>query len=386
MRMVKAGIIGLGFIGPIHVEALRRTGLADVVAIAHSNPDASEQKARALGVPKAYDDYRQLLADSNIEAVHICTPNDSHHAIAKGAMLAGKHVICEKPLTTDIDEARDLIEIASRTGVVCAVNYNMRFYPMLYQARELIQSGALGEIFSIGGSYTQDWMLLDSDYNWRVEPERAGSTRVIGDIGSSWCDAVEFMTDARIEQLCADIAIFHRTRKKPLKPIPTFLGKEIFIADNETERIGVRSDDYASMMFRMDNGAHGTMSLSQCFAGRKNRLYIEIAGQKKSLAFDSERPNELWLGNRDKANEELIRDPSLMTPSARAYTSYPGGHNEGYCDTMKQLFSRVYSYILEGKARAPEGINFPTLEDGLRSMILANAMLRSQKQMNWISI
>ncbi len=379
-------MVGLGYIGPVHIQAIRATGLAEVIAVSHSTLDVAEAKAREMGIPKAYGDYRELLADPKVEAVHICTPNALHHDIAKGAMLAGKHVVCEKPLAIGMEDARELADIADRTGIVNAINFCIRYYPLLHQARDMVQSGVLGEILSVSGSYHQDWMLYDSDYNWRVEPEHAGPSRVIGDIGSHWFDCVEFVTGACVEQLCADIAIFHRTRKKPLQHVQTFQSKETYVADNECERVGVRTEDYASAVFRMDNGAHGTVSLSQCAAGRKNRMLVEVYGSKKSLCFDSERPGELWMGNRDKPNEMLLRDPSLMTMSAREISHLPGGHVEGYEDTMRQLFRAVYGHILEGKDRIRESVNYPTFADGLRAMTICNAVLRSQKQMSWISV
>lgn len=386
MRMLKAAVVGLGFVGPIHIQALRTMGFAELAAVVHSNPDTAAAKAKAFGVPKSYGDYRAMLADPEIEVVHICTPNVAHYDIAKSAMLAGKHVVCEKPLTMGLDEARELVEIAERTGVVNAVNFSVRYYPLIHQARDMIQSGVLGDILSVNGTYEQDWLLYDSDYNWRIEPEFAGPSRVISDIGSHWFDSVEFMTGACVERLCADIAIFHRTRKKPRHSTTTFQNKDVTVSDNDSERVGVRTEDYASAIYRMDNGAHGTVSLSQCAAGRRSRLLIEVFGAKKSLCFNSENPNELWLGNRDKPNEILLRDPSLMTSGARNISSYPGGHIEGYAETVVQLFRAVYSHIQEGKDRVRENASYPTFADGLRSMRICNAMLRSQKQTSWVNV
>lgn len=381
MKAIKVGIIGAGFIGPAHVEALRRLGFVEVVALADADPAAAEAKAAQLGVPRAFGDYRPLVADPSIQVVHVCAPNHLHHEICRAALAAGKHVICEKPLTTTAADAEDLVRLAAETGLVNAVHFNLRFYPLVHEARAMAARGELGEILAVHGSYLQDWLLYETDYNWRLDPAQSGSSRAVADIGSHWLDLVEFITERRVTAVCADFATFHPVRKKPLRPLETYAGKILTPADYA--EIPVATEDYAAVLLRLDRGARGVLTVSQVAAGRKNRLWLEIDGSKQSMAWDSERPNELWIGRRDGPNGSLLKDPSLLSPGARAVTSFPGGHNEGYPDTSKQMFRAVYEAI-GGGAKGRD--TFPTFADGLREVILCERIVESAKTGRWVEI
>jgi len=381
MKKLKVGVIGTGFIGPAHIEALRRTGLADVVALADINKDVAEAKAEELSVPQSYGDYKELLAQPDIDIVHICTPNNLHFSMAKYAMEAGKHVVCEKPLAMNSAEAEELVRIAKEKGVVNAIHFNIRFYPVIHHVKAMIESGELGEILAVNGSYQQDWLFYDTDYNWRLEPEYSGDSRAIADIGSHWLDSVEFMTGLKVKKVCADFATFYPIRKKPLKPLETYSGKLLTPEDYVDVPIG--TEDYATVLLRFEGKAHGSLTVNQVAAGRKNRCYFEIYGSKKSAVIDTERCNELWIGRRDGNNELLLRDPSLLLPSARAIASFPGGHNEGFPDTSKQLFKKLYMYILNGCSGPVE---FPTFEDGARELVLCERIVDSARKERWIDI
>ncbi len=378
MKRLRTGIIGTGFIGPAHIEALRRTGLSDVVALADVSEEIARLKADELSIPEYYGDYKKLLSDPKIDIVHICTPNHLHFKMSKEALEAGKHVVCEKPLAASLEEADELVRLAEERGLVNAVHFNLRFYPVIHHVRAMIDTGELGEILAVNGSYQQDWLFYQTDYNWRLEPEYSGTSRAVADIGSHWLDSVEFMTGLRVEKVCADFATFYPIRKKPIKQIETFSGK--MLTPEDYSDIEINTEDYATVLLRFNGKAHGSLTVNQMAAGRKNRCYYEIYGSKKSAVIDTERPNEVWIGRRDANNEFLLKDPSLLLESARAITSFPGGHNEGFPDTSKQLFKKLYAYILNG---CKGGIEFPDFAAGAREIRLCEAIVDSAKSESW---
>lgn len=380
MKKIKSGVVGIGFIGAAHVEALRRLGNVDVIAIAHSNEEKAKAKAEELGVDTYYSDYDNMVNNPDIDCIHICTPNYLHYKMVKKALEAGKHVVCEKPLTTNVDEARELVELAREKGLVNAINFNLRFYPLVHQLRYVIEKGEIGKIFSIHGSYLQDWLFYNTDYNWRLEPELSGDSRAVADIGSHWMDLVEFVTGLTIIEVLADFATFHKVRKKPLKPVETYAGK--ILTPEDYRNIPIDTEDYATILLGFDNGARGAVTISQVFAGRKNRLNVEIAGSKKSAVWESERPNEIWFGRRDTVNEHMIKDPSLMYQESRQLVSYPGGHNEGFPDTMKQNFKKIYDKI---SGKNPK-VQFPTFEAGLREVYLCEKIVESSRTKTWVKV
>lgn len=381
MKKINVGVIGGGFIGPVHVESLRRLGNVDVVAIATSREEGAKKLAEQLCIPKAYGDYQALIQDEQVQAVHICTPNYLHYPMAKAAILAGKHVVCDKPLAMTAAQGEELRQLASRQGVVAAVSFNLRFYPLIHQIKAMVQAGELGEIYAINGSYQQDWLQLPQDYSWRLEPEQAGEARAIGDIGSHWLDGVEFMTGLKIEEVCADFATFLPVRKKPKKAMQTFSGK--LLKNEDYEDVQITTEDYASVLLHFAGGAHGTLTVNQAAAGRKNRLFYEIYGSKAGVCFNGEKPNQLWIGKRTGNNELIIKDPALVLPPSREIISYPGGHAEGFGDTFKQCFKRIYAYLLGGQQGE---ILFPTFADGVRELKISEAIVTSAKKRAWETV
>jgi len=378
---IKVGIAGTGFIGPAHLEGLRRNNI-EVIGLAELDGPTALKKARELGIPKAYPSFEVMIADPEIRVVHLATPNNLHFPHAKAALLAGKHVVCEKPLAMTSAEAGELVRLAKQTGLVNAVNFNIRFYPINHQAHVMVQKGELGDIFTIHGSYLQDWLLYPTDWNWRLEPGLGGSLRAVGDIGSHWLDLTTFITGLKVSEVFADFKTFYPIRKKPKKALETFTGK-LLTAEDYTDQ-PIHTEDYATILLHYENGSRGVLTVSQLASGRKNRLAYEINGSKSSLWFDSERPNELWIGHRERPNELLLKDPSLLAPEARAIASYPGGHNEGFPDTFKQLSAKVYAYIRKGDFTAKP--DFPTFEDGHYELLLGEAIERSAKEGRWVSL
>ena len=382
MKTIKAGIVGAGFIGPAHAEALRRLPGVEVAALAESSEELARSKAGELGIPKAYGDYRRLLADKDIDVVHICTPNNLHYPQSKAALEAGKHVVCEKPLSMTVKEARDLVGLADSSGRVCAVHFNIRYYPLMPHVRAMIRSGELGEIYSVRGSYLQDWLFYDTDYNWRLEPQFSGESRAVADVGSHWMDLVEYLTGLKIGEVNADFMTCHKQRKKPLKPVETYAGK--LLAPEDYASVPIDTEDYATVMLRFGGGPRGVLTVSQVTAGRKNRLYFEIDGSRQAVAWESELPNQLWIGRRDAANGLLLRDPSLVHADSRQLISFPGGHNEGFPDTSKQLFKQVYAAVRAGGRDSSP--SYPTFRDGLRELELCEAIVQSNRRSAWVKV
>lgn len=365
--------------GRVHLEAVRRVEGVECVAIAARNAEAARRLADAFSIPKVTADYREILGDPAIDAVDICTPNAQHYAMAKEAVQAGKHVLCEKPLTTTIAEAEELVALARQKGVRNCVCHNLRYYPMVQQMRRTREAGDLGEILVVQGTYSQDWLLHDTDWNWRVDAKAAGASRCMGDIGSHFFDMAEHVSGLRVSSLCADLQTFHRTRRKPKQSVETFANK--LMGPENYEEIPVETEDFGAVVFRMGARARGAMTASQVSAGRKNRFSIEMYGTKASVAWDQERPDELWSGRRDEANQIFVKDPALLKSEARTYADLPGGHSEGYDDTFKQVFRRFYRSIA-----TPGPAEYPQFADGLRQMVILDAALESNRQRGWIDV
>ncbi len=381
MKTINVGVIGMGMIGPIHVEALRRLGYVNVVAIADVDQASVDRKNEQLCVPKAYGNYHDLIADPEVEVVHVCTPNFLHHEMVMEALNAGKHVVCDKPLAMNVAQGTELYELAKSKGLVAALNFNVRYYPLIHEVKAMIEAGELGRVLAVTGSYTQDWLLKETDYSWRLEPDKSGESRAVADIGSHWMDAVEFMLGERVSKVFADFAIFHPTRKKPLKPVETYSGK--ILTPEDYEEVPIVTEDYAAVLFHCENGAHGHMTVNQAAAGCKNRIFFEINGTKRSVRFDSERPNDLWIGERDTLNGALMRDPALLHPSASKLVSYPGGHNEGFPDSFKQCFRQIYDFIRSDGMANNLPVVFPTFEDGVRELQLNEKIVASARGNCW---
>jgi predicted dehydrogenase len=382
MKEISVGVIGTGFIGPVHIQALRRMPFVKVAALAEADEETACQKGEMLGIDRCYGNYEAMLAEGDIDVVHICSPNNFHAPVAKKALLAGKHVVCEKPLAISEAQARDLVETAKKSGLVNAVHFNVRYYPVIRQLKTMVEKNDMGAIFSIHGSYLQDWLFYETDYNWRLESKMSGKSRAVADIGSHWMDLVEYVTGIRIAEVMADFSTVHRLRKKPLRPVETYAGK--ILNPEDYADVEIDTEDYASMLFRFETGEKGALTVSQVSAGRKNRLYFELDGSKRSAAWDSEIPNQLWIGRRDGNNEILMKDPSLFYPEARCLITLPGGHNEGFNDTSLQLFRECYRDIRSGGPDTKP--SYPTFADGLREILLCDRIVESQATQKWVPV
>ena len=364
--------------GRTHVEALRRLGFVDVAAVAGIDLAEAERFAAANAIECAatVDD---ILADKSIDGVHVCTPNALHCPIAMQALKAGKHVLSEKPLALSAAEAKKMLELAEKKGLCHATNHNLRYYPMTQQIRRMIENGDLGEILVVQGTYSQDWLLYDTDFNWRILRKDNGPLRVMGDIGSHWMDMIQHVTGLPITALCAELEIIHKTRKQPLVAIETFAGKTLKPADYK--EIKIDTEDYGAVLLHLGERARGAFTVSQAAAGCKNRFEFMICGTKASVSWNQEQPNHIWVGYRNEPNRILQKDPSLLDPRAAAYADYPGGHAEGYPDAHKQLFKRFWSRVADPSLPA----EYPTFADGLRGMQLLERVIESDKKRGWVN-
>ena len=372
--MIGAAVVGTGFIGVVHVEALRRLGI-DVVGVVGSSPERARQKP---GLPEPFESFEAMLADERVRVVHLTTPNHLHYPQVKQVLAAGKHVVCEKPLALTSRESGELLQLAQASGLVHCTNYNIRFYAQCREARERVLRGDLGPVHAVHGGYCQDWLLLPTDWNWRVDPEQGGTLRAVADIGTHWLDLAGFVTGKRVASVFADLHTVHATRQVPVGPVETFGGGD---AGERVDR-AISTEDLAHILLRYDDGSRGSLVVSQVAAGRKNRLTFELDGARSSLAWDSEQPEELWAGHRGAANEILLRDPSLL--AVPASTDYPGGHAEGFPDTFKHLYRAVYRAVEDGGMPAePE---FPTFADGHEEILLGEAIARSAREERWVEV
>lgn len=374
-----AALIGAGFVGRAHVEALRRLAVP-VSGVLGSSQERAEESRAALHLERAYGSLDELTADSSITAVHVCTPNFLHFEHVSRLLRAGKHVLCEKPLAMDSRETRMLVQLARETRRVGAVAYNLRYYPLCQQARAMVASGAIGRPLLVHGSFLQDWLLFPTDWNWRLDPKLGGELRAVSDIGTHWMDLASFVTGQTIAEVCADLATVVPVRRRPRGRLETFQSGANAAADD----VPVTTDDYASVLLKFEQGLRGVMTVSQVSAGRKARLWFEVDGSRGSLGWNSEAPNDLWIGRRDRPSEILPKDPSLLDKPARSYAAYPGGHAEGYPDTFVQLFRDFYGYIGAGNFSAPRP--FPAFEAGHQELLRCEAIAQSARQRSWVSV
>jgi predicted dehydrogenase len=377
MKRIGMGLVGPGFVGAHHIDAVRRLGFVDVVAVAASSDASARRKADALGIARAYGSVEALVADPDIHVVHNTTPNYLHVPVILAALAHGKHVISDKPLATTAADARLLLDAATRAGVVHAVTFNYRGNPLVQQAREMIAAGELGPVHFVHGAYLQDWLLEATDFSWRLEPDKGGQSSAVGDIGSHWCDLVQHVTGQRIVSVLADLTTVIDTRLKPSSSPEAFARA----GGDAREAFAVRSEDLATILLRFDGGAKGSVSVGQVCAGHKNGLWFETNGRQASLRWEQERQNELWIGRRDKANEVLAKDPSLLAPGARGYAHLPGGHQEGWADAFCNVMRDIYGVIAGGKPmsdRRPPA--FASFEDGYHSACVVDAILESHRQ------
>jgi predicted dehydrogenase len=376
---IGTAVIGSGFIGTVHIEALRRIGVR-VAGVLESRPELGATRAAELGLPRAYDSLDAVLADPSIQVVHVTSPNELHFEQASAILAAGKHVICEKPLSMTSQESAALVAQAAASGLVNAVNFNIRFYPLNQHVAQLVRDGGVGDVRFVNGRYFQDWLLFDTDWNWRLEKDQGGALRAVGDIGSHWLDLTTFLTGQRLQAVMAELTTFIPVRRKPAGPVLTFSTERAA----ETVPVEINTEDTATILLRFEGGARGSVAISQLSPGRKNSIVYQIDGSSSAVAWDSEQPEQLWIGHRDRPNELLLRNPALMNGAGAAAARLPGGHVEGFADTFGAVFSAVYDDVLAGRPSAHP--RYATFADGHEEMLVGDAVLESSRTGRWVEI
>jgi predicted dehydrogenase len=389
---LRVGIVGAGFAATSHADALARLPEVQLLGVAGTSRDKAEVAAARLGAERAYPDYRALLDDPDIDAVHDCTPTNLHAEVNRAALAAGKHVLSEKPLAMDSHQTAALAEQAASARGLSGVCFNYRHYPLVAQARAMLAAGDIGPVHLVHGGYLQDWLLWDEDWNWRLEPEKAGATRAVGDIGSHWLDLAQHVTGDQVAAVMADLFTVHAKRWRPSGGVHTFEqapgagGGAGETSPGRPVQVAVETDDAAAVMLRFSSGARGTLTISQVSAGWKNRLFLEIDAARASLRWDQEAPNHLRIGRRDAENGDLVRDPSLLAPEAAALAHYPGGHQEGWPDALRNLFEDFYRAAAARDRGEPYQGSYATFSSAHQVALIVEAVLQSHRRGGWVQV
>jgi predicted dehydrogenase len=373
MSRLGIAIVGTGMIGAVHRRAALLAG-AQVRGVAASSAQRAREVAQAWDVPRAYRDIEELIADPQVQVVHVCTPNHLHRAMAQAALDAGKHVICEKPLATTLEDAQALAALAAATGLVATVPFVYRYHPVIREARARVAQGELGPLRLIHGSYLQDWLLDPASNNWRVDPALGGASRVFADIGSHWCDLVEWVGGERFVEVSAAFATVIAERGSST-------GQSFSTPATGGAMQAVASEDVAMAMFRTGAGTLASLTVSQVSAGRRNRLWFEIDGARASVAFDQEDAERLWIGRPDQREEVFVRGPGAGSAEQRRLSVLPAGHAQGYGNCFEAFVADTY-HAIDGER--PQGL--PTFEDGVRSALIVDRVIASARTRAWTSI
>jgi len=373
LKRLKMGLVGPGFIAAQHIEAVRRLGYVEVVAIAGSSVGAARRRATQWCVERAYGDYRELIADPDIEVVHNTTPNHLHLEVSLAALAARKHVISDKPLSDSAQHSRTLWDAARRARVAHVVTFNYRGNPLVQQARSMVSRGELGPLCYVHGQYLQDWLADERVYSWRLDPKRGGASSALRDIGSHWCDLAEHVSGLRIEAVLADLGTVVAQREVSRAAGGTFSRT----MTRGRRRVRIRSEDLATVLLRFRGGAKGCVAIGQVLPGHKNDLQLEVCGRGASVRWLQEQQNELWVGRFGQPSSVIGKDPSILCADAARYAHLPAGHQEGWADAFRNVIADAYQWILEGARPQARPAALATFADGYRSDLLVEAMLAS---------
>jgi len=382
MKKIKIGLIGTGYIGKVHLEILRRIPGVEIAGVADADQGLARRGAEALEISKVYQDASALLEDPRVDVVHNCAPNNVHFEFNKKAILAGKDVLSEKPLALDSKESADLVKLAAEHKTLTAIDFCYRYYPVVQEAAARVRRGDLGEVRAFVGHFLQDWLFYDTDYSWRLDPRAAGRANVIADLGSHWCDLVQFITGRKIVEVMADLRTCIPKRKKP-KAGPLSFSTQKNVPYDEVE---VTLDDYAAMFLRLDNGARGNFTTCQVCAGRKVDLELQVFGSKESYAWSHVHPNTLWVGHREKGNELFYESSQLQVEETQKYAALPTGHPMGYHDAVYNLFRDYYAALAAKREGRPFEARFPDFRTGHEEMRVIDAAVESSRSGRWVKI
>lgn len=373
MKRLKMGLIGPGFIAAQHVEAVRRLGDVEVVALAGSSSESARRRASEWCVERAYGDFRELIADPDIDVIHNTTPNHLHLEVSLAALRARKHVISDKPLSDSAAHSRKLWEAARRSGVAHVVTFNYRGNPLVQEARSMVSRGELGPLCYVHGQYLQDWLADEKVYSWRLDPARGGASSALRDIGSHWCDLAEHVTGLEIEAVLADLGTVVAQREVSRAAGGTFART----TTRGRRKVRIKSEDLATVLLRFRGGAKGCVAIGQVLHGHKNDLQLEVCGRQASVRWLQERQNELWVGRFGQPSLVAGKDPSILSADAARYAHLPAGHQEAWADAFRNVIADAYQWIKEGAKPQARPAALATFADGYRSDLLVEAMLAS---------
>jgi predicted dehydrogenase len=382
MKKITVGLIGTGYIGQVHLEMLRRLAGVEVLAVADADRKLASRAAERHNIPKVYPGADELIADREIDVIHNCAPNSVHFEINRRAILAGKEVLSEKPLSLDARESRELVDLAKEHNTLTAIDFCYRYYPVVQEAAARARRGDLGEVRAFVGHFLQDWLFFETDYSWRLDPQVAGNANVIADLGSHWCDLVQFITGRRIVEVMAELHTCIPRRRKPTTG-PLSFGSQ---SASDTEDVEVKLDDYAALFMRLDNGARGNFTTCQVAAGRKVDIELQIFGSKKSYAWSHVHPNALWIGHRDRGNEVFFESSQLQAEPTRKYAALPTGHPMGYHDAVYNLFRDYYNALAAKREGQATEADFPDFATGHEEMCIIDAAVESNRLGRWVTV
>ena len=382
MKTIKVGLIGTGYIGMVHLEMLRRLGGIEVAAVADKDEGLARAAAAKFAIPKVYRSADELIADHEVEVVHDCAPNNVHFDINAKALRAGKDVLSEKPLALDSRESAELLALAQEHKTLTAINFCYRYYPVVQEAAARARRGDLGDVRAFAGHFLQDWLFFETDYSWRLDPKVAGKANVIADLGSHWCDLVQFITGRKIAEVMAELHTCLPKRRKPKAgPLSFGVGQA-----GESEEVEITLDDYASLFLKLENGARGNFTTCQAAAGRKVDIELQIFGSKESYAWSHVHPNDLWIGHREKANEIFYESSLQQAEGTRKYAALPTGHPMGYHDAVYNLFRDYYEAAAAKRAGKPYMATVPDFRTGHEMMCVIDAAVESGRSGKWVKV
>ena len=378
--MINVGVIGTGYIGGVHIDALSRIGGVKVKTLSDLNKDFAAATAAKFNIPNVCSDYREIIKDPGIDVIHNCTPNKAHFEITREALREGKQVMSEKPLAMTLSEAAELTELAEKKKAVTGVHFCYRYYPVVQEMAMRVRRGDAGDVRLVTGTWFQDWLSKVTDYSWRLDKSEGGESNITADLGSHWFDLIQFVTGQKISKVLGDIETIIPVRKKPIRQVLAFEK----VGDVEYEEVNVEVEDYSAVLFRLSGGAPGSFTGSQVCPGRKSDTEFQVYGSEYSMAWNHKWSDKLWIGHRDRPNEELTESPVLQDPVTAKYATLPAGHPVGYYDAVSNLFKDFYSVVSDAEEVNPLGR--PTFQTGYDEMKILDAILKSVAKGAWVDV
>jgi predicted dehydrogenase len=367
MEKLRIGLVGLGLIGKQHAESIGRVPGIELVAVTEFNERLLEEQKKYLRV-NAYLDYREMIAKESLDVIHNCTPNVLHYEINKTALEKGIHVYSEKPLAVSVEQGIELTRLAQAKGLANGVNFNYRNNVMVQDMRARMQKNDAGRCLLIHGHYLQDWLMFDTDSNWRLNVAESGSSRALADIGSHWFDTVQVVTGEKVTAVYAQNFIVHPVRKKPV--------------GGEWVEYLVDSEDGGMIFFELEGGTRGSVLISQVSAGYKNQLFLSVDCEKYSMRWNQEQSDRLIIGDRASGLTERFAAPDAVDEDIRRYITLPSGHPVGWADACANGIREFYRSIFD-KSYQNTVQTYSDFENGTYIMKIIEACMKSHKSGKW---